>query len=223
MTDNKDKLLDHDYDGIKELDNDLPRWWLGLFYFSIVWAVLYMMYYHVTGLGYSQEEEYLSEMNPNYVRVEPANAKLLGLLPEYHIPNYKPGGDFTPRKALLGEDLEPYVEMTRESDTTAYVALTDQASLATGQDLFVKNCASCHGNLGEGGVGPNLTDQYWLHGSDITDVVKSVGYGYPTKGMIAWRGMLKPEQILLVASHVVTLRGTNPPNQKAPQGELVTE
>lgn len=224
MTDHTDdKLLDHDYDGIQELDNDLPRWWLGLFYFTIVWAVIYMLYYHVTGLGYLQDEEYLAEMDPNYVRVEPADAKLLGVFPEYRTPNYNPAGDFTPRKAILGEDVEPFVEMTRESDTSIYVALTDPAALATGQDLFVKNCASCHGNLGEGGVGPNLTDQYWLHGSDITSVVKSVGYGYPTKGMIAWRGMLKPDQILTVSSHVLSLIGTNPPNPKAPQGDLVTE
>lgn len=223
MNDDKDKLLDHDYDGIQELDNDLPRWWLGLFYFSIIWGTLYFVYYHVTGIGYTSTEQYLAEMDPNYQRVQPLDAKFLGIIPQYRSPEYTPGGDYTPRKALMGQGIAAYVELSRDADTTQYAALTDPASLKTGHEIFIKNCASCHGNLGEGGVGPNLTDDYWLHGDGITNIVKTIGYGVPAKGMISWRGLLKPDQILMAASHVLTLRGTNPPKAKAPQGELVTD
>jgi cytochrome c oxidase cbb3-type subunit 3 len=115
------------------------------------------------------------------------------------------------------------VPFSRESDTTTYVAPVDDASLAFGKDTYFVNCASCHGKLGEGGIGPNLTDDYWLHGDDFSSVVKSVRYGYPTKGMVPWLGTLQPDHILRAAGFVMTLRGTNPPNPKAPEGELVSE
>ncbi len=223
MSENKDKLLEHDYDGIQELDNDLPRWWVGMFVGCIIWSVLYMGYYHIANIGYLSDDEYKLELDASYVRPAQLDAKLLGFLPEYHSPNYSPNGDLTPWQIAQGLNLPAYVELNRDDDTTVYIALVDEESLTEGHTVFVRNCASCHGNLGEGGVGPNLTDDYWLHGNDITSVVKSIGYGYPTKGMISWRGMIKPEQILMVASHVQTLKGTNPPNPKAPQGDLVTE
>lgn len=60
--DEKDLLMDHEYDGIKELDNHMPKWWLYLFYFTIVWGVLYFLYYTVTGVGMDQHEQYAAEM-----------------------------------------------------------------------------------------------------------------------------------------------------------------
>lgn len=224
MAEYKDELLDHDFDGIQELDNNLPRWWLGLFYFSIIWGVLYMLYFHVFDIGYLQEDEYRSEINPNYVRVQEGGDKILGVLPEYHSPLHNPRGDLTPYKREYGAGGPAEVTiMTAETDTTTYVAVTDETRLVNGEEAFQKNCMQCHGKFGEGGVGPNLTDNYWLHPSDMTGVVKSIKYGYPSKGMIAWRGILQPEEIIDVASFVLTLKGTDPPNPKAPQGELVTE
>ncbi len=223
MSEENDKLLDHDYDGIKELDNDLPTWWLWLFYVTIAWAVLYMLFYHVFSIGYLQTDEYKQEMNPNYVRVSEADSKTLGILDSYHSPFYTPKGDITPRMILMGAGQVAYIEETAESDTVQYVALTEIADLTAGKALFTRNCLQCHGAAGEGGIGPNLTDNYWIHGNTFTNVVKSVKYGYPAKGMISWRAFLKPEEIIKVASFVQTLKGTNPPNQKAPQGELVEE
>lgn len=221
MTEKDNKLLDHEYDGIREEDNRMPGWWRLLFALSILWAVGYMLYYHVLDIGYSQIDEYRQEINPNYVRVKSADAKLLGLLPQYRSPYYNPAQK-TPRLiALASHKGGPRVLMTRENDTTDYVAVTDPKLIAEGQKTFVANCAQCHGQLGEGGVGPNLTDQYWLHGADFNSLVKSVKYGYPSKGMIPWRGTLAEEAIINVASYVQTLRGTNPPNPKAPQGDLV--
>lgn len=222
MADFDAPLLDHDADGIRELDNDLPRWWVWLFYLTIVWAVLYMLFYHVFGIGYSSAEEYKKEMNPAYVRMPSREAKLLGILPEYHSPFYDPAVDMR----LLNKDtgaMPAYVEETRESDTTDYVAATDDATLAQGQGIFVAKCATCHGNYGEGGIGPNLTDDYWLHGNSFNDVYRTIKFGVPAKGMISWRMEMPPDQIQAVASFVMTLHGTNPPNPKAPQGELVEQ
>lgn len=98
---------------------------------------------------------------------------------------------------------------------------TDKKALAEGEKIFLSNCASCHGKKLEGGVGPNLTDQYWLHGGDINQVFVSIKKGIPTKGMIAWEKKLNPLQIQNVSSYVLKMQGTNPPNAKEPQGEKV--
>jgi cytochrome c oxidase cbb3-type subunit 3 len=221
MMESDDKLMDHNYDGIKELDNDLPGWWMYLFYITIIWSALYMFYYHVFDIGYLSPDEYKKEMNSAYVRPAAENARLLGLLPEYRSPLYNPNGDWTPLREASGIKVEAYVEYTTESDTITYVAVEEASALETGNQLYQKNCAQCHGRLGEGGIGPNLTDSYWIHGGTFSDVVKSVKYGYPAKGMIPWRGNLNPEQIIQVSSHIAALRGTDPPNAKAPQGDLV--
>lgn len=97
-------------------------------------------------------------------------------------------------------------------------ALKDKDALDAGLAIYQKNCAACHGKLGEGGVGPNLTDNYWLHGGGIENIFNVIRLGVPEKGMIAWKAQLKDEQILQVASYITTLKGTNPPNAKAPQG-----
>ena len=216
----KDKMTDHEYDGIRELDNDLPRWWLYMFYISIVIAVVYMFYYHVFDIGYLSADEYKKEMDPNYQRVKEADAKLLGVFHEYHSPYYNPG-ETTP--ASEAGDRGEYVELSAASDTMTYLALTEAAAIESGKKVYDKNCVQCHGKLGEGGIGPNLTDEYWLHGGDVTDIVKTIKYGFPAKGMVAWRGTIRPEQILEVSSYIKTIHGTNPPNAKGPQGDLVSE
>jgi len=219
MAEYEDKLLDHDYDGIRELDNDLPRWWVWLFIGTIIWSFFYMLYFDVLGIGYSSTDAYRKEMNPEYVRESNLRDTYFGVLPKYR-PVYD-----NERYGSSSKKTAPvrFVALSRDSDTTTYVALMDEAALSTGADVFVQNCASCHGNLGEGKIGPNLTDQYWLHGAGISDVVKSVKYGFPTKGMVSWIGTLDEESILQVSSHVTTLIGSDPPNQKAPEGDLVTE
>lgn len=221
MARHRDELLDHEYDGIQEMDNSMPRWWLYGFYLSIVFSVAYMLYFHVFRIGYLQEDEYRREVDAGYIRVSVADTKILGVLPEYHSPMYNPDGDLTPRDAALAGPRVVRVLMTRDTDTITYVAVVDPVALADGEQTFKKICSQCHGVLGGGGVGPNLTDDYWIHGASISDVVKSVKYGYPAQGMIPWLGMLSEEEIINVGSYVLTLRGTNPPDARAPQGELV--
>ncbi|MBC6612546.1 c-type cytochrome [Hymenobacter sp. BT507] len=103
---------------------------------------------------------------------------------------------------------------------TTYQALLAPADLGEGKTIFTQNCAPCHGANGEGKVGPNLTDEYWLHGGEINHVYRTIKFGVQGKGMVAWKGKLSAKQLLQVSSYVVSLQGTNPPNAKEPQGEI---
>jgi len=106
-------------------------------------------------------------------------------------------------------------------ESISIVALMDEASLAAGKQIFLKNCASCHAPDGGGIVGPNLTDDHWIHGAGIENVVKIINFGNPSKGMIPWRGTLKNEDIVKVSSFILTMHGTTPQVAKAPEGEKV--
>lgn len=102
---------------------------------------------------------------------------------------------------------------------TDYKPLTAAADLIVGKTLFGQNCAACHGKAGEGQVGPNLTDEYWLHGGEVNKIFHTIKYGVQGKGMVPWKGKLSGKEMLQVASYILTLKGTNPPNAKEPQGE----
>jgi cytochrome c oxidase cbb3-type subunit III len=95
----------------------------------------------------------------------------------------------------------------------------ESAVISAGQAVFNTNCIACHGDKGQGTVGPNLTDEYWLHGGKVNDVFKVIKYGVPEKGMISWEKTLTPKQISEVSNYILSLKGSNPPNPKAPQGE----
>ena len=178
-----DKILSgHEYDGIKELDNKLPKWWLWLFYITIIFAAIYFFRYHILHTAPLQEQEYTNE-------VAAAETKYAAMKP------------------------------TTSIDATTVVLLTDDASLVAGKAIFDKNCMVCHLAQGQGLVGPNLTDEYWIHGCTIGDVFNLIMVGVPEKGMISWKTQLTPEQIQQVGSYIISLKGTNPPNPKEPQGQ----
>lgn len=183
-----DIMLDHDYDGIRELDNNLPPWWKGILYISMAFAPLYIWFVHFSDYGMLQGEQYVYEM-------EHAEKEV---------------------KAYLA---------TQENtvDESNVELLADADALGQGRTIFVAKCAVCHGQAGEGGIGPNLTDKYWLHGGGIADVFKSIKYGIPEKGMIAWKNDLRPRDIQEVASFIKSIAGTDPANAKEPQGEEYTE
>jgi cytochrome c oxidase cbb3-type subunit 3 len=179
-----DILLDHDFDGIKELDNQIPPWFSWLFYATIIFSVYYMLHYHVLGTGSLQAEEYEAE-------VQLAELKQAELI--------RSG-------AFINEE--------------TVTLLSDVSDLESGKAIYDANCIACHGQYGEGLVGPNLTDDYWIHGGGIKNVFKVVKYGVPAKGMIAWQTQLNPTQMQEVSSYLISLHGTNPPNPKAPEGEI---
>ncbi|MEQ8423109.1 MAG: cbb3-type cytochrome c oxidase N-terminal domain-containing protein, partial [Cyclobacteriaceae bacterium] len=179
-------LLDHNYDGIRELDNHLPPWWKWLFYGTIIWAFFYLIAYHVTSSLPLQIEEYDNE-------VAYADEQLRKL-----------------KAANPGAQI----------DETTVVVVTDGVALTDGKETFKNICASCHRLDGGGDIGPNLTDQYWKHGGSIQDIFKVVKNGVPNTNMVAWGGALSPEKMQNVSSYLLTLQGTNPPNGKAPEGDL---
>lgn len=180
-------LLDHEYDGIKELDNRVPPWFNFLFYGTILFAVIYMINYHIIGSGNVQSDEYVNE-------VKTANLEREILI--------RTG-------AFLNEE--------------TVTQLSDAGTLSEGKDIYIKNCASCHGQAGEGLVGPNLTDDFWVHGGGIKNIFKVIKYGVPAKGMISWESQIDPQKMQAVASYIISLHGTNPPNGKAPEGQKYAE
>ena len=96
---------------------------------------------------------------------------------------------------------------------------TKEEMVAAGKITFEKICSVCHGKFGEGLVGPNMTDEYWIHGGTFADKKKVVMDGVIDKGMISYKNQLSNQQIDDVLTYIQSLQGTNPPNPKAPQGE----
>lgn len=142
---------------------------------------------------------------------------------KYHIFN---AGDlqeeeYRKEMAVYNPEEESEDELTRPvKEEVPLIALSDEESLSAGKTIYANNCAVCHLSKGEGLVGPNFTDEYWIHGGSLKDIVNVINEGVPSKGMISWKTQLSQQNILEVASYILTLQGTNPPNQKAPQGEL---
>ena len=174
---NEPKLLDHEADGIKELDNNLPRWWVWMFYLCILYAVGYLGYYHVFNMGDLQAAEYAKE-------------------------------------SALGEKIKAEAIGKFESGLATLTPSKELAVLSQGQATYTTLCAPCHRPDGGGLVGPNLCDDYWIHGTTYVDILKTIINGVPEKGMLTWRGVLKPNEIQAVASYIHTFRGTTPPNPK---------
>ncbi|KFF05868.1 cbb3-type cytochrome c oxidase N-terminal domain-containing protein [Flavobacterium reichenbachii] len=180
-----DLLMDHDYDGIKELDNNLPPWWVYLFYICIIFGVVYVARYELFG-GNNQETE---------LKMEMAQAKV---------------------------DVEEYLKTAPDlMDEKTVVLLTDKADLAAGKEIFTTNCAACHRADAGGQIGPNLTDDHWILGGGIKNLFHTItNGGRDGKGMISWKGTLKPKEIQKVASYILSLQGSNPKDPKAPDGEI---
>ena len=181
-----DILLDHDYDGIKELDNALPPWWKYGFIITIFFAVAYLLHFHVLGSGNNPTEEYTAEMLRASVQ------------------------------------MEAYAAKSKDKVDENNIVLAEAVGIASGGEIYQQACFACHGKLGEGGAGPNLTDDYWLHKGSLNDIYHSIKTGYPDKGMQAWEKQYSPKQISNITSYIVKLGGTKPANGKLPQGDVYT-
>jgi len=177
--------MGHDFDGIHELNNPTPPWWRYSFYFSIVFAVVYIWRTEIAHSAPSQLEE-------------------LAIA----------------EKSAAEEKAEYLKNAANNVDEKTVTLITDAAELAAAQKLFSANCAPCHGPQGQGVVGPNLTDDYWLHGGKVNDVFSTIKYGVPDKGMKSWKDDFSPKQIAQLASYIKSIKGSNPPNPKEQQGTL---
>jgi cytochrome c oxidase cbb3-type subunit 3 len=185
-------LLDHDYDGIRELDNKLPRWWVWLFWGCNLFAVVYLGYYHVFARGEvathgQMKAEYLAEMK-------------------------------------IGDAIKARSMAEFENKVDSLEPAKDPAIIARGQATFAAKCAPCHRADAGGLVGPNLCDDYWIHGPKFADNVRTIWNGVEAKGMLAWKKQgMKPAEVIEVASYIYTLRGTTPPNPKPREDQAPKE
>ena len=181
--DRKDKdpqVLEHEYDGIQEYDNPMPRWWLLTFAGTIIFSVIYYFNVGPVGNGKGRVADYEADMKA-FAAAHPAPTGVPSV-----------GG-------LLA-------------------LVSNKDAVHEGQEVFTKNCVACHGPDGGGLIGPNLTDNYWIHGASIDSIYVTIANGVLDKGMPPWSKVLKPQDVLLVTAYVSTLRGTTPAKPKAPQG-----
>ena len=209
-----ERLLEHNFDGIRELDNFLPPWWTWLFIFTIVFSVGYILHYHIFKSGDLQDVEYYKEVNPEWAE---SDLKMVGPSYRYSSP-YKGTDKVTLVVSNNVGDISNKNEVT--GNTIVAMVLTDNEIIGKGKSIYTTNCVACHGANGEGLIGPNFCDSNWIHGGAIEDLVRIINVGVPAKGMIPWDKTLTPEQVLQVASYILTFEGTSPPNQKAPEGEV---
>jgi cytochrome c oxidase cbb3-type subunit 3 len=178
-------LTDHEYDGIQEYDNPMPRWWLWMFWACFYFAVCYVLYFHVYMKGPSIAEEYAADMRT--YREEMAQREV----------------GTTPTEESLGK------------------LMSNAAVMADAETLFKIRCVQCHAANGQGLIGPNLTDDHWIHGKGaLLDIYKVVDEGVLTKGMPAWGKQLSRIEVSKVVAYVGSIRGKNLPG-KPPEGEKV--
>jgi len=182
-----DILLDHDYDGIRELDNSLPPWWKYGFIITIIFAFVYIGIFHVFGTGKNPTEEYATEMEMAKVEIAAFEATNKDKIDENNVP------------------------------------MADAAGISSAKILYEANCVACHLSDGGGNVGPNLTDDYWLHKGSLNAIYNTLKIGYPAKGMQSWSTKFSPKEMSQLASYVKSLRGTKTSAPKAPEGDLYVE
>lgn len=143
-----------------------------------------------------------------------------GYLYYYHIGEYgeRQDAEYETEMVKAAEDKRNFLAKSAGNIDENSVKI-DQAQIVTGKAVFDGNCIACHGEQGQGLVGPNLTDEFWLHGGSISDVFKTIKYGVPEKGMVSWEKSMSSKNMSEVANYIMSLQGTKPANAKAPQGE----
>lgn len=118
----------------------------------------------------------------------------------------------------LDKEVSVWDKVSFDKNSILLKTANNEASIELGKRLFSNNCIVCHRQNGAGGIGPNLTDNYWLHGGSKLDIAKTITFGVAGKGMISWKSMLNPDEIGQLTAYVYSLKGTNPENPKEPQG-----
>lgn len=181
-TERDDRLMEHEYDGIREYDNPLPRWWTWIFWGSFVFSIGYFFHYHLSHNGDSVSETYVAELRE--AREDEARRAI---------------GD-KPTEAGLAK------------------LSTNPAMMEDTKALYGERCASCHADRGQGLIGPNLTDDYWIHGKgSLMEIYDVVSNGVPAKGMPAWSKQLTAIELQKLVAYIGSVRHTNVPG-KEPQG-----
>lgn len=179
-------LLNHEYDGIRELDYPLPGWWLATFFITIIFGVIYWIHYDLSGAGPTLSQELKMDM-----------AKI---------------------EALRETAAADAPEVTEEALASL---VQDPDALEKGRAEYLAKCAACHGNVGEGLIGPNMTDTYWKNtDGSLVGIHKVIVTGVIEKGMPAWKGLIDDDLLKQITAYIASLKGSNPPNGKAAEGTM---
>ncbi len=174
----------HEYDGIEECDNQLPRWWLATFIGAVVFAAGYWVYFHNMGKGELASAQHAREKREAIAR----EAELI-----------QQAGEIGPEMLLT--------------------LSKDGGTIERGRELFSQSCVTCHADGARGNIGPNLTDEYWIHGGDPMSVYSTVRDGFLAKQMPAWGKQLGENNVRAVVAYLLSIQNTNAPGGKAPQGD----
>lgn len=185
MSDEKEKLTGHSYDGIEEFDNPLPAWWLITFFATIIFSGIYWLHYE-SGTAPTQ----LAELESDLAAIKSQSQSVQASQPA-----------------------------PVDSEESLGALIDDTSAQATGKEVFMSKCATCHGNEMQGMIGPNLVDNYWLHGGSLVNIMGVIRKGVLEKGMPAWESMLKENELKAIVAFIGANQGSKPPNPKAPQGE----
>lgn len=175
----------HTYDGIQEYDNPTPLWWDLLFVGTVLFAPLYVVWFHSPQAGRTHAESYEAAFAANM-------------------------------RLQFGE-----LGTLEADEPTILKYMNDSQWLAVGQATFVTHCASCHGKEGEGVSGPNLTDDYYLHVKEVADIAKVIKNGAKAGAMPAWGNRLHPNEVVLAASYVASMRGKNLSSSRKAEGKVI--
>ncbi len=181
----KDVVMDHEYDGIKEYDNPTPGWWNLIFFATFVFSIWYFLYYHASTISTSVAQGFENDVTE----------------------------DLRKRFSTIG-DLKP-------DEPTMLKYMGNAEWKAVGASVFKTNCVSCHGPDAAGQVGPNLTDDNWKNVQQLADIPKVIANGAAAGAMPAWKTRLHPNEVVLVAAYVASLRGKNLPGPRGPEGVAI--
>lgn len=178
-------LLDHNYDGIQEYDNPTPGWWWMLFHGTVVFSIVYYLFFQFSPDAWTLKDAYSASVVT----------------------------DLRKQFAEIGE-LKP-------DEATILKFSKDKKWLEVGRNTFTTNCVSCHGRDGEGVVGPNMTDDSYKNVKTITDIAAVISNGAANGAMPAWKNRLHPNEVVLTASYIASLRGKNLPSARPAEGNVI--
>jgi cytochrome c oxidase cbb3-type subunit 3 len=183
----EEPLFEHAYDGIQEYDNPMPRWWVWIFWATIVYSAVYLL------------------------NVVPLVGEGRGRIAQYE-----------DDVAVAGRKYASARGPRSAPDDDALRALAaDAGAREGGRALYMTNCMPCHRADGGGVIGPNLTDDFWIHGGTPGEIHRTISAGVLDKGMPAWGQVLAPGDVDKVTAYVISVHGTHPPDPKPPQGEAL--
>lgn len=221
-----DGTTGHSYDGIKEYDKPLPKWWLGIFYGTIVWALGYWVFFPAlmphafNGIATVEVDGKTvpwSSKNELYSDLEDNNAVFTANFQNEYLPNPK-ANDALTVLATLQHDMKSSAEPSSEMKSSVNEQIqqlapyvkelsTNTRALMAGESLFLQNCAVCHGSNAKGATGyPNLTDNDWLHGGEPENILLTLHNGR-VGGMPEFRDTIGENGVKAAAEYVLALSG----------------